>query len=124
MENISIIRLEGPMRIAFKTEDKKVYARALEFDLVGIGGSRDAARSELQSLFRIYLLSCLSKPGKVQFLFPSDPDEWNNPDIEAYEVVVKIKRNARSQQLPGRLKIKDLRKSQKSIQSIDLMAIC
>ena len=123
MQIVSVTRLEGSMRIAFKTEDKLIYARALEFDLVGVGATRETARQELQDLFKTYLEACLAKPGKVRFLFPAEPEEWNNPDIESYDVVIEYRSPRNAKPLPPRASIRDLKKKQQYIQSVGLLPV-
>jgi len=76
---------------------------ALEFDIVGTGGSKAEAFSEMKELVEEYLLSvveCLSQGEKVRFFNPADNDEWNKAnEIHHYDVTFIIS------DLPGPLEI-------------------
>ena len=55
MPEMAVKLLKGPVSVAFSKRGRFHYATALEYDLVGIGSSRDKALSELQDVVNIYL---------------------------------------------------------------------
>lgn len=118
------LRLEGPVWVAFTQEEKAFYATALQFDLVGTGSTREIAFTELQEMFRIYVQAVLAKPGKVQFVFPSEASEWDNPDIEYYDVIVDVRSTSHSKPAPSRTKLKELRRYRDRINTIQFQPAC
>ena len=82
-----IVTLKGPITVTYREEGTEVYARALQFDLVGIGKNRRDALKELQEIFDDYAEEVLNTKGKVRFFNPSDSEEWENPDKEFFNVV-------------------------------------
>ncbi|MBI5093210.1 MAG: hypothetical protein HZB26_12320 [Candidatus Hydrogenedentes bacterium] len=82
-----VTRLGGTVTVAFKKRGGKVYATALEFDIVGIGPTRAKAFQELQQLLYAYVEEVLRSDGKVRFYCPSEADEWETPDKEYHSVM-------------------------------------
>ena len=52
--SMQVITLKGPITVTYREEGTEVYARALQFDLVGIGKTRKGALKELQEIFADY----------------------------------------------------------------------
>jgi len=89
---VEIRRLQAPVAVTYTTMDSKVYARALQFDIVGIGKNREEALRELEELLSDYVEEFLNSEGPVQFSHPSDAAEWDNPDKESYLITLRLHR--------------------------------
>ncbi|MCX5770188.1 MAG: hypothetical protein NTZ09_07950 [Candidatus Hydrogenedentes bacterium] len=115
--------LRGQVTVTYRTEGSDVYARALEFDLVGVGKSRESALRELQEIFSDYAEEILKTKGKVQFFNPSSPEEWENEDKQFFHVVFVLKAApAKASSMCS--SIHDVRKMRGSIRGVQLQPSC
>jgi len=113
--------LKGPITVTYKREGAEVYARALQFDLIGVGKSRKSALNELREIFADYAEEALNTRGKVRFFNPSDPDEWENPDKELFSVVIVFSRKTKPLQFHSMFgSIQDLRPMRTALKAIQL----
>ena len=118
MPAVGVTRLKGPIWVAYTQKDGKHYATALQFDLVGAGTTRKKAFRALQGVFLNYIEAFLDKPGKTRFLFPSEPEEWNNSDVEFYDVMIIVRYRKRKTPLPPCTDIKGLKPFRGDIEGI------
>ncbi len=120
-----IITLKGPITVTYREEGGEVLARALQFDLVGVGKTRDDALKELQDLFSDYAEEVLSTGGKVRFFNPSDSEEWDNSEKQLFNVVFVLVRKGHQTDLSSVCdNIQDLHRMRKSVESIRLQPCC
>lgn len=121
---VEICRLEGPVTVTYRTEGGRVYARALQFDLVGIGKTKEEALRELQELFSDYVEEFLYTKGRVQFSHPADAAEWDNPSKEFYAVILVFTHRAGARALPPSVSDPGrLRRLRGSIEAIQLQPL-
>ena len=119
-DSIRIVTLKGQVTVTYREEGAEVYATALQFDLVGIGKTRKAALKELQEIFSEYAEEVLNTRGKVRFFNPSDPEEWENPDKEFFNVAFVLVGKTGSATIPSVCDIRDLRSIRQSVKTIQL----
>ena len=125
MKNSIQITLKGPVTVTYRQEGAEVYARALEFDLVGIGKTRKSALKELQEIFADYAEEVLNTKGKVRFFNPSDSEEWENPDKEYFSAVFEFVGKASPLALPSVCdSIRDLRPMREAVKTVQLQPYC
>ena len=119
---VDVTLLEGPLTIAFRKQGREWYARALQFDLAGIGSTRRKAFYEITQLVCEYITDCLNEKGPVQFEYPSDPTEWNVEDKESFRVTVSISLPEKStRKVPRSVSIADLRRYRHNVESVGLV---
>jgi hypothetical protein len=85
-DRIVIGVLKGPITAAFRRDAGRWLCTALQFDIVGIGDTRDEARSEMQALVNAYLENIIRKPGPVEFYNHAEAEEWQGADKEHFLV--------------------------------------
>jgi len=90
MPEMAVKLLKGPVSVAFSKRGRFHYATALEFDLVGIGSSRDKALSELQDVVNTYLTEAVSSDDPVRLEFPSPREDWLSEDRLSFVVTVLL----------------------------------
>lgn len=123
--SIQIMTLRGPITVTYRQEGGEVHARALQFDLVGIGKSRKSALKELQEIFSDYAEEVLNTKGKVRFFNPSDPEEWENPEKEFFSVVFILTKKTSPLVLPSVCNsIRDLRPVRGAVKTVQLQPHC
>ncbi|MDZ4857465.1 MAG: hypothetical protein SGI88_00665 [Candidatus Hydrogenedentes bacterium] len=115
------VRLEGLVRVSYKQEDGKFYARALEFDLLGIGASREEAKDQLEEVFKLYVEEFLAAPGEMRFFFPAEAEEWLNNDIEYNEVLIDSEIAVGSPSMPARITPAELSRVSRGIRGMELL---
>lgn len=121
MSKSPIIKMKGQITVAYRREGTKILSTALQFDLVGIGRTKQEAFKELRKIVKSYLLEVIKSDTPVEFFNPSDHKEWNARDIEYYDVEVKIKK---TRPLPkAKPDIRQLKPYQKQIRSFDLSPV-
>ena len=121
---IEIRRLQAPVAVTYTTLDGQVYARALQFDIVGIGKNRQEALRELGELFADYVEEFLNSRGPVQFSHPAEGVEWDNPDKEFFAVTIVFSRTPRTQAMPAYISDpKAVRQVRESIEAIQLQPL-
>ena len=119
--SIHVTTLKGQVAVTYREQGGEVYARALQFDLVGVGKSRKGALKELQAIFADYAEEVLNTKGKVRFFNPSDPEEWENPDKEFFSVAFILVRKATPLTLPSVCNnIRDLRPMRGAVKTVQL----
>jgi hypothetical protein len=119
---ILVTCLRGPVTVAYRKKNRKWYATALEFDLVGIGRTREGAFEILQEMVNEYLTDCVKAEKVVDFIFPSEPDEWNIEDKDFFSVTAIISQPIRQRrEIPNSLNLSQLRPFKKQIQRFQLM---
>jgi hypothetical protein len=116
-----IVCLETPVTITYRREGGEWMARALEFDLIGIGATRTAAFQELRKIVDYYLAEFVESRKKTRFLNPSEDAEWSRRDKEQYRVVVALRAAGRRPSLPATVTAADLRKHRSRILGIDMI---
>jgi len=102
-----ILVMEGPVTVEYQRKNKKWYCTALEFDLVGIGTSRQKAFNELQKVVNLYLMEAINSKGPIDFLIPTPQTERKGNDVEKYQVAVQIRKQGRIPGIP--VVIQDIR---------------
>jgi len=121
-QTVHAITLQGPVTAAFRREGKQWLCTVLEFDLLGMGHSRDAALEEMKDLVACYLEEVLRTPGKVRFFNPADEQDWNTDDKLSFDIVVEFTREVgyspKATDLRGRLH--DLAEYQDTISGVRL----
>jgi uridylate kinase len=90
----------GRVTAAYRKEEGRWLCTALEFDILGIGETRQEAFAQMQELVNNYLLDCLMSRGPVDFLNPSEAEEGKTRDKERYHVAVILERAAPEQAVP------------------------
>jgi len=122
VRNAAVITLRGPVTAAYRRSQGLWYCTALQFDIVGVGKTRDEAFGEMRDLFSDYVKEVLADSGPVRFFNPSEAQEWNVKKQETYSVTVVM---ARPEEQPsGRASLSDvgqLRPYRDAIQCIDLV---
>jgi len=88
---VTISILKGPITVAYKKENGKWICTALEFDLCGVGDTREEAFELMRGCVNLYLKEIMDTEGRVQFFNPSEREEWAVPDKELWRVVVALK---------------------------------
>lgn len=120
-EKLRVIRIaEGPITVAYRQDGEEWLCTALEFDLVGVGATREEALGELKEIFGTYLIEVLRTPGKVAFYNPSEAEEWNNPDKAHYEVSVLIVEREEALPASGRMRLEEVRLLSDRVQDFEL----
>jgi hypothetical protein len=123
--SMQIMTLRGPVTVTYRQEGTEVHARALQFDLVGIGKSRKSALKELQEIFADYAEEVLNTKGKVRFFNPSDSEEWENSDKQLFSIVFVLVRKASALELPSICdSIRDLRPMRDAVKTVQLQPYC
>jgi len=121
---IQIRTLKGPINVTYREQDGKVYARALEFDLIGIGENRSESLRELQDIVGEYVYEVLNTKGKVRFFNPSIPEEWENTDKEPYLVTFVIAVPVKTPDISFIFNsIEDVKPMRKSVRTIQLQPL-
>lgn len=119
--SVEIKTLKGPISVTYKKDGAEIHARALQFDLIGVGRTRARALKELQEIFADYAEEVLNTRGKVRFFNPSNPDEWENPDKELFNVVFVLVRKGKPLPVSPMLdSIRDLRPIRDAVETIQL----
>ena len=122
MTKIQVTVVKGPVTVAYRQEEGKWYAIALEFDLVGIGKTREAAFNELRDIVNDYLIDCMAEKKPVEFFFPSEPDEWNVEDKEWYSVTALSAQPVRGRsRMPSSINMSQLHSFRNRIKQFDLI---
>ena len=119
-ESLQVVTLKGPITVTYREEGADVYATALQFDLVGIGKTREAALNELQEIFSEYAEEVLNTKGKARFYNPSDPEEWENPDKEFFSVTFVLSGKRGSSTATSVCNIRELHAVRRSVRTIQL----
>ncbi|NUM55092.1 MAG: hypothetical protein HUU46_15710 [Candidatus Hydrogenedentes bacterium] len=120
---LDVQTLDGTVTVAYKKHGRDWHATALQFDLVGTGGTRETALRELQELFETYLSAVLETKGRVRFYNPSDAQDWEVKDKEYFRVVCIVSAessHARSYPAPSLDDIDTLRRIKSRIKSVKL----
>lgn len=121
---VELTALQGPVEVAYRRENDTWYCTALQFDIVGVAQSRDAAFHKMRELVNSYLHYVLDEDGPVEFFNPSEGAEWNSQDKERYQVTAVIAKTKKGAEVPARVEsIEALRKLRNRIEAIDLLAI-
>jgi len=121
MNRIQLVTLRGSIAITYRECGGETIARALQFDLVGIGATREKAFRELQDIFADYAEAVLEAKGNVRFFNPSPAEEWENPDKQFYNVTFGLVRKQRRDEIPALCEdIHKLRSVRKDVDSIAL----
>jgi hypothetical protein len=120
---MEIAVLAGPVTVAFCKVDREWTCTALEFDIVGIGSTRDEAFDEMRGLVHSYLVDVIQEPGPVELLNPSDPAEYRRCEKQEFKVAVALAklRGSRTRvrrELPD---IRTLRRLRNRIKGVDLI---
>lgn len=120
--NFLISVLGGPVTVAYRKRGRKWYCTALQFDLVGIGRTREDSFNQLRDVMNIYLADVLDADGPVEFFNLSERRDWATKDIETYSVVAIMARVRRKPLIPPVFRrIQDLRRYRNRVQSFDLL---
>ncbi len=81
------------MFVSFRIVDDEWHCRALQFDILGIGTTRNAAFEQLRELVEVYfedIASELRDGHAVAIYQPADAHEWNENEIEFYTAVCEL----------------------------------
>lgn len=116
--------LSGPVTVAYRKRQKRWYCTALQFDLVGIGRSKDEAFEKLRGVVNEYLHQVVEEDGPVRFFNPSEGNEWQATEQRQYRVVALFLAKAKgTRQIPNRVdRVDDFRPYRECIQQFDLVA--
>ena len=88
---LKIARIEGAFTVNYKKEFCEWTCRALEFDLIGTGETKDEAFTELRDNLEEYILDALfSEEHNQEFFHPSDSEEWNRRGKEHYRISIVL----------------------------------
>jgi hypothetical protein len=89
-----IVNTEGPATIAVRKVGREYHYTALEFDILGIGRTKQDALAEVQELVEEYVYSVIEELGKgykVAYFNPSGERDWNQADeLRRYEVTLIV----------------------------------
>ena len=89
---MNVLLLEGPVSVAFRREGPMYCAIALQFDLVGMGKTKDEAFLALQSIFDTHMRGLLKEKGHIRFLSPAPESEWNLEDRQDFKATILVPR--------------------------------
>lgn len=122
--DVTISTLKGPVTAAWRQEGGRWLCTALEFDIVGVGKSRQAAFAEMQQLLNAYLAHVMQSPGPVEFFHPSDAEEWETVDKEQFRVAVAVAKTASKKPAPSVLPdLTALRRIRNRVRGVDLVPL-
>ena len=117
----SRIVLRGPLFVSSKSLNDEWHCTALNFDILGIGTTKEDAFQQMKELIEVYLEDVaieLNNGNQVDFYNPSDAAEWNQGDIEVYKVICDV---AKYQVVPlHELLFEDLGEVANKINAVDL----
>lgn len=120
--SVGVINLYGPITVAYRRSAGMWLCTVLQFDIVGIGKTREVAFSEMRDLLADYFEEVLASPGPVRFFNPSEPREWNIKKQEHYNVTFVVSGgHAHIPKRPSLSNIGRLRACQDAIQGMDLV---
>lgn len=120
-------RLSGPVSIAYRYDKnaKEWEAIALQFNILGLGKTKEEAFQEVKSLFETYVETITQTKGKVQFHNPAEGRYWDAEDVDQFHVVVSFDAEAPCQLIDvGRIPtidIKGIRRRHKQPERVDLV---
>jgi hypothetical protein len=106
--------------VAYRQVEDEWYCTALQFDLLGIGRTREQAFAQLKELVNAYLTHVLQLKGKVALFNPSKREEWNAPIKEYYDVLVVIARTAKPVAETRCLDLEEVRPVRRRVREFDL----
>ncbi|MEK7794387.1 MAG: hypothetical protein AAB353_07650 [Candidatus Hydrogenedentota bacterium] len=89
-QDSSRIVLRGPVFVSSKPLNDEWHCTALNFDILGIGSTKEEAFERMKELLEVYLEDVaieLNNGNQVDFYNPSDSDEWNHGEVEVYKVM-------------------------------------
>jgi len=119
---IEVLLLQGPVTVAYRREGRKWHATVLQFDLVGIGKTPQAAFNELQGVVNTYLQEILKTKGPVRLFNPSEPCEWESPRRESYHVAIAAVKSGGARRVPRPVRnADDLRRLRNRIAGFNLV---
>jgi hypothetical protein len=117
--------MAGPVTVVSCKVGHEWQCTALEFDIVGIGATRDEALAEMRGLVNAYLVGAIREPGPVELMSPSDPAEYRSCEKHTYKVAVALAKLRKSRP-PVRQEIADistLRRLRNRIKGLDLIPV-
>ena len=119
----AVVVVGGPINVSFRRrrKEKDWLCTALQFDLVGIGASREEAFAELRSVVEDYLEEVLTTEGPVRFYNLSDEQEWGNPDQKVFDVQAYIAATAEQTRVPSRMRHRKIRDYRDRVRAFDLV---
>ncbi len=84
--------LKGPITVVYKQRKKTKdwICRILQFDLIGIGQTRQEAIVQAQGVLGSYIEEVLNSESPVEFFHPSDASDWNIKDRQDFLVTVEL----------------------------------
>jgi len=100
-EHVRATVLRGPVTVAYKQVGEEWHCTALEFDIIGVGKSKEKAFEKMRDLLNFYLGEIANTAGPVEFFNHSPEEEWHVSEKEEYHVVVVM--IPERQQVPQRL---------------------
>ena len=71
------MRLPGFITVTWKRQKGEHICTALEFDLIGLGATRDEAFRNLREIVQSYFEEAVKLKGPVRLFNPSPAAEWN-----------------------------------------------
>ena len=116
-----IVCLEPPVTVSYRRESGEWMARALQFDLIGIGATRAEAFQELRKIVDYYLAEFIESTKKTRFLNPSEDAEWSIRDKEQYRIVVALKAAGQRSALRPIVSASDLKRHRSRVLGIDMI---
>lgn len=85
-------RLSGPLSVAYQYDKKakEWEAIALQFNILGLGTTKEEALQEVRALFESYVEAVTKTKGKVQFHNPAESRYWDVDEVDQFHVVVSF----------------------------------
>lgn len=119
------VTLQGPVRVTYHKQNGEWVATACQFDLIGVGDTREEALAELQEVVSVYVNEVLNARKPVQFFCPSDPEDWNRSSKEDYLVTFELTVPVTTRTMPPKIvpRIEDLRPFRSKITSSGLAPV-
>jgi hypothetical protein len=111
----------GPVTVAYKQVAGEWHCTALQFDILGIGKTREAAFAQLKELMNSYLTHVLQLKGKIAFFNPADREEWNTPIKENYNILVILTKPRRDSQETSCMDMEEIRPVRRRVREFDLL---
>jgi predicted RNase H-like HicB family nuclease len=86
-ERLVLMAVRGMVSVSYREVEGEWHATALQFDLVGIGKTREKAFRQLRALVGTYLEAYAETKGKAQLFNWAEEEDRNNPDQKTYRVM-------------------------------------
>ncbi|HOE95269.1 MAG TPA: hypothetical protein PK847_01665 [Candidatus Sumerlaeota bacterium] len=105
--DVNRVAPEAPITVSCRLIEGDWHCTALQFDILGVGNTREAAFAQLRELVEAYLRHALASKHEVKLFNPAHREEWNNPGREFFDLAIHV-RSARTSGRPSRLRLQEL----------------